>query len=198
MTLPEGRPGKFLAVGLLALFLALGYLAVLRPLQQLYAQRADEIAEKRDRLERLERVAAELPGLRTMLAQLRSGAKRTELLLEGPSDAVASANLQGKVKELISQVGADMTSAESVPPTPRGEFRRVGVRAVMVGELEMLVAVLNSIEMAHPPLFVGDIEIRNRNNFAVPAKAPDKSPLLNIAFYVYGYRAGAAQNSETQ
>ena len=43
MTLPEGRPGKFLAVGLLALFLALGYLAVLRPLQRLYAQRADDL-----------------------------------------------------------------------------------------------------------------------------------------------------------
>ncbi len=198
MTLPEGRPGKFLAVGMLALFLALAYLAGIHPLQQLYAQRADEIAEKRDRLERLERVAAELPGLRSMLAQLRNSAKRTDLLLEGPSDAVASANLQGKLKELISQVGAEMTSAESMPPAPRGDFRRVGVRVVMVGELEMLVTVLNSIEQAHPPLFVDDIEIRNRNNFVVPAKAPDKSPPLNIAFYVYGYRAGAAQNSDTQ
>ena len=198
MTLPEGRSGKLLAVGLLVLLLALGYLAVLHPLQRLYAQRANEIAEKRDRLERLERVAAEVPGLQSTLAQLRNNSKRTDLLLEGSSDAVASANLQGKLKELISQVGAEMTSAESVPPTPRGDFRRVGVRAVMAGELEMLVTVLNSIQLARPPLFVDDIEIRNRNNFAVPAKAPDKSPLLNIAFYVYGYRANAAQNSESQ
>ena len=198
MTLPEGRSGKILAVGLLALFLALAYLAVLRPLQQFYAQRADELTEKRDRLERLERVAAELPGLRSMLTQLRSSTKRTELLLEGSSDAVASATLQSKLKDLIAQVGADMTSAESLPPNPRGDFRRVGVRVVMVGELEMLAAVLNSIQLARPPLFVDDIEIRNRNNFVVAAKTPDKSPLLNIAFYVYGYRGNAAQTSETQ
>lgn len=198
MTLPEGRSGKILAVGLLALFLALAYIAVLRPLQQFYAARADEIAEKRDRLERLERVAAELPGLRGMLTQLRSSTKRTELLLEGPSDAVAAASLQSKLKELIGQVGAEMTSAESLPPNPRGEFRRVGVRVVMVGQLDMLAAVLNSIQMAHPPLFVDEFEIRNRNNFVVAAKTPDKSPLLNIAFSVYGYRGNAAQASETQ
>ncbi|HVH83307.1 MAG TPA: type II secretion system protein GspM, partial [Steroidobacteraceae bacterium] len=170
MTLPEGRSGKILAVSLLALLLALAYLAVLHPLQQFYAARADEIAEKRDRLERLERVAAELPGFRAMLTQLRSSTKRTDFFLEGPSDAVAAASLQSKLKDMIGQVGGEMSSAESLPPNPRGEFRRVGVRVVMVGDLEMLVAVLNSTQQAHPPLFVDDFEIRNRNNFVVAAK----------------------------
>lgn len=197
MTLPEGKWGKILAAGLLASLLVLGYLAVVRPLQHFYAERREELAEKRDRLERLERVAAELPGLRSMLTQLRNNAKQTELLLAGSSDAVASASLQSKLKDLISQVGAEMPSAESLPPTPRGEFRRVGVRVVMVGDLEMLGAVLNSIQLAHPPLFVDEIEIRNRNSI-VAAKAPDKSPVLNIAFDVYGYRAIPAQIPETQ
>lgn len=198
MTLPEGRSGKILAVSLLALLLALAYLAVLHPLQQFYAARADEIAEKRDRLERLERVAAELPGFRAMLTQLRSSTKRTDFFLEGPSDAVAAASLQSKLKDMIGQVGGEMSSAESLPPNPRGEFRRVGVRVVMVGDLEMLVAVLNSTQQAHPPLFVDDFEIRNRNNFVVAAKTPDKSPQLNVAFSVYGYRGNTAQTPETQ
>lgn len=216
MTLPEGIPGKLLAVGLLILALALIYVAGVRPLQQFYADRQEQIAEKRDRLQRLDRVAAELPSLRRTLTALRDSTRRTQFLLVGSSDTVAAADLQSKVKEIVSQAGAEMTSAESLPPVPRDEFRKVGIRAVVIGDLEMLAAVLRSIQTAHPPLFIDEIAVRNNgissmanlsrfgynsgfpNNATSTAKAPERSPLLSIVFNVYGYRASTAKTLEAQ
>lgn len=213
MTLPEDMLGKILAVGLLALALAFIYAAGIRPLQQFYSARQEEIAEKRDRVQRLDRVAAELPNLRRTLATLRDSTRNTRFLLTGSSDTIAAADLQSKIKDVVSQAGAEMTSAESLPPVPRGEFRKVGIRAVVIGDLEMLAAILRSIQAAYPPLFIDEIAIRNNGvssmahlsrfgyNLKLPnngAKAPERSPLLSVVFNVYGFRANTAKASETQ
>jgi hypothetical protein len=196
MTLPDGRLGTSLAAGLLVLFLAFCYFAVVRPLRELYVERAAALEEKRDRLEHLERAAADLPGLRASLADLRSAAKNTDLLLSGPSDTVAAANLQSRMKELVAQAGGETSSAESLPPSPRGGFRRVGVRATMAGDLETLASLLHAIHIARPPLFVEDLELHVDAIAAL--KAPEKSPPLKIVVGVYGFRGGASQTSETQ
>lgn len=187
MTLPEGRPGKLLALGILGLLLALAYVAVLAPLEALHASRAQEIAQLRERLAHLRRAVAELPQLRATLSEVRTRSAPDDLLLPGASEAVAAANLQSKVKDLFAETGTELISAEGLPAAAQGGQRRVGIRVLVAAELNVLANVLHALGAARPFLFVDNIEVHS--NPAARLQAADKSAVLNIALNVYGYRA---------
>src|SRR5262249_32772616 len=64
-TLPTGRVGQALALTVLGLLLAAGYLAVVAPVLDLYAAREATLADRRMLAQRLGGVADELPSLQT-------------------------------------------------------------------------------------------------------------------------------------
>jgi hypothetical protein len=55
-----------------------------------------------------------------VLADLRARAGTAKVTLEGPSDAIASANLQSHIAEFAASVGVTVGSTESLPVETRG------------------------------------------------------------------------------
>jgi len=191
MRLPEGRNGKLLALGILALMLLLGYAALVSPLLQLHADREEEISQLRERLERLHKVAAELPQLRTTLSEAKKDSAPHDLLLVGESEAVAGANLQSMVKDIFTAAGTEMTSAESLPSSVQGGFRRIGIRTIVVADYDIVVNVLKAVADARPLLFVDNVEIHTEE-MDIGRTVPNKSWTLNVALEIYGYRASGS------
>lgn len=110
-------------------------------------------------LPHLKAAAEELPELRARASELRAAANNRKVTVEGASDAIASANLQSRIEELASSVGATIGSTESLPGEVRSGYRRIGLRYVLSGPYETLVRLLAVLEAATPPLVIDNLHI---------------------------------------
>jgi hypothetical protein len=180
-SLPEGRAGAALALGIGGVLLCLFYYMAVAPLLALYADGQQTLDDRGALAARLERTVHDLPRLRALAAQWQQKAPANDLLLPAGSDAVVAASLQSTVKDLVAQGGASLTSTEILPAQDQDQFRRVGIHVSLSANQRSLTAVLRGIETARPLLFVGNLDIRD----AGASSADD--PGLAVAFDVFGF-----------
>jgi general secretion pathway protein M len=178
--LPEGARGKALALAIGALLLCTLYVVIVMPLHGFYDRNAQALQDRRQVLTRYESAVEDLPRLRDE-AQQRRQQSGGGLLLAGSSDAVAAADLQSTLKDLVEADGATLESAQTLPAEPLGNFRRVGVRLSFSGNLELLTSVLLGVETANPVLSVGSLELDSSDE--------ESGQDLTIAMDVYGFRS---------
>lgn len=190
--LPEGPQGQALALVVAALAVVILYLLVISPVLAFYGEREDQLDRRLAMAGRYEVLARELPALRAADKTWRDQ-EGGELLLEGSSDAIASAALQAVMKKLVEDAGARLSSSEVLQPAANGNFRRVGIRVAFSGDLKLVTAVLRGVETSRPILSVGDFSLRS-GNAAVSGDentaAGDSGP-LSVMLDVYGFRAPA-------
>lgn len=176
---------RLAAVALLLVVPALPFLAVVRPLLDAHAERADQIAELETKAQRLGAVAAagaELTRQREALAERRD---QGGLLLSGASEALAAAALQNTLKAAAARAGGDLRSTQALAVTEEKGFRRIAVRALLASDAEGLRTLLHAVESARPPLFVDGLEVRGR------ARTSDaEEPRLDIRIDIFGYAGG--------
>lgn len=182
--LPTGIAGRALAFGLLGLVLALAWFAVAAPVLDWHAARAEALAHKQALLPRLEALAASLPEWRRAQAEAASRAGARPSLLEGGTDAVAAAALQGKVQAMASQAGAKVTSMEILAAEPRGPYRRIAVRVAAEGQLPEMLDLLRAIGDAAPRMLVDAVQLNGPN-----ALAQTDTPPIAASFTVLAFRA---------
>jgi general secretion pathway protein M len=192
--LPQGSTGQALALAVALLGVMLVYLAVVSPVLGFYNDRADLLERRVAVAERYEALARELPALRSADKQWRDRSGG-ELLLDGSSDAIASAALQADIKGLVEEAGAKLSSSEVLTPSPEGNFRRVGVRVVFSGDLKLVTQILRGVETSRPVLSIGDFSLHTGGG---PGKSGDSDDedtaagnggTLAVTLDVYGYRA---------
>ena len=165
--------------------LAGGYVLIAVPLLDLYTEREVAIEARRTLLPRLNAAVGELPVLRARAAELRAASTIRKITLEGASDAIAAAALQGHIEELTAAAGASIGSTEGLPTETRGAYRRIGLRLVLSGPYETLVALFAKLQVATPPLVIDNVQIRG-----LQRRAGVPQPLaLDAGFDVYGFRA---------
>jgi general secretion pathway protein M len=178
--LPEGQLGKALAVGIGLVGLFVLQLAVVSPLLSYYSALAQELQDQWDATERSRHAVVDLPQLRATAENLRQKTRDRSLLLDGASDALAAANLQSTLKDMIEQQGSRLVSVQTLQPAPEGRFRRIGLRVAFSGNLTVVTTVLSGIETTHPVLAIENLDLR--------AAAADENQTLSVAMDVYGYR----------
>lgn len=182
--LPTGRRGRLLALAITLVLILLVWEALVAPVLSLYDDRAASLQHDRVLLERMERVAAGLPGLQKQVSQMREAGDEEVFTIPGASDAVAAATLQNTLQEIATQAGANITSFETVPGQTVGGYRRIGLKLTMHEPWPTIVGLLRVIDTSHPPMLIDELEIH-----ALPILAA-KSQRLEASFTVYGFRAG--------
>ena len=131
LDLPTGRRGRLLALGLTFAVLGALWVAVAAPLIEWHALRAEQVQARRALARRMAEIAETLPELRDQArVAAASGRASGEATLDGASDAIAAATLQGRLQEMAARAGAPLTSAEALPGEAAGAWRRIGVRVV--------------------------------------------------------------------
>ncbi|MFW7269013.1 type II secretion system protein GspM [Gluconacetobacter sp. Hr-1-5] len=156
-TLPEGRRGRALALCMLGLALGLAWLLVLSPVWTLYADRAQGLDLQRATLTRMERLASALPALRQKTATSFPGPAQ---LIDGPTDAVASANLQDILQKIATATEAEITSIENVPSAAAGRYRRIGLHIVVTAPFPTLIRLLSRLERSTPAIVIDGLHLR--------------------------------------
>jgi general secretion pathway protein M len=183
-TLPSGWRGQLLA-GLLTLVALIGvYILAAVPLLDFYADRQTKVQMQRSLLLHLNARASELPALRARVTQLRAEANHHKLVLEGTSDAVASAVLQGHTEELAAATGVAIGSTEILSTNVQGAHHRIGLRLALSGRYESLTNLLARLETATPPLVVDNLQIHSLQHR--PGATPATE--FNASLEVYGFR----------
>jgi general secretion pathway protein M len=176
--LPDGLTGRVLAGLIGGVALIVLYAVIVLPVLAFYGASAERLQDRRGIAQRFASAARDLPALRTEVQQWGEQAGGDGLLLSGPSDALAAANLQSKLKDLVEQGGAKLASAQTLAVETQGGFRRVGMRISFAADLTLLTSVLLGVEAARPVLSISNLDLRGGENEA-----------LSVVMDVYGFRS---------
>jgi general secretion pathway protein M len=179
------------------------YLVVITPVLGFYDQREAALEQRRMLEPRLRATAATVPVLQSQLAKYREAASTRKVVIEGASDAIASANLQSRIEELAASSGVSISSTEGLPAEARGVHRRIGLRIAISGPYEGIVHLLAAIETATPPLIVDNVQIHGTMQMrpqqprsallsqqrGLPPGDVSNIPRLDAGCEVYGFRS---------
>jgi general secretion pathway protein M len=182
---------RLAALALLLAVLVVLYLAIVAPLANLAHQYGESIEDLSFRLHRLQKIAAEKDGLMRRLEKLRAEGQNDERFIAKNTAALASAELQTRIKETVSEAGGELTSTQVIPEHNEERFIRIAVKVRMNGSTQVLREVLHRFESATPNLFIENLNIRPiripRNPAAKNPQIPDR---LSVDFDVVGYMRG--------
>ena len=185
-TLPTGGAGRALALGLLGATMLAAWGAGVAPLLAWHADRAEALAGRRDQARQMAALTEALPELR-QAAAARVADSAAPSLLDGGTDAIAGAALQGLVQDMAGRVGATLFSVETLPGATTGNARRIGLRLSFAAPWPVLVRLLQAVEQARPRMVIDDLELH-----ATPMRQGmgqgGEEMLLNAAFTVHAFR----------
>jgi general secretion pathway protein M len=159
-SLPTGRAGQLLALGLTLLLLAVFWLGVVAPLIEWHGERAEALAQQGARAMRMEALAAALPTLQEQTKAVAATGVGEAALLDGDSDTTASASLQERLQAMIMQKGVQLRSVETLPGDDAGAYRRIGLRVAFDASWPVLIDLLKDLHLATPALLVDDLQVR--------------------------------------
>ncbi len=179
--LPEGPRGSLLAVALTLTVLAALWFGCVQPLVDWHAARAESLAQRRTLLQHMTDLVAALPDLQQQASSVRAP---VAALLEGASDAVAGAALQGSVQTIATAAGAELSSIETLPAEQHGSYRRIGLRVATAAPWPVLVAMLRAVEQGTPRMLVDDLQLR-----APPVELRATTSPVTAAFTIVAFRA---------
>lgn len=181
---------RLLAVALLIVAIVLFYILVVSPLLALRQEYADSVEELEFRLGRYRKIAAERPQWSQQVEEIKQYSRVSEQYIAKETPALASADLQTLIKEIVNTSGGELISTQVVPEQQEEQLTRIAVRIRMNGSTKVLRDVLHAIETSQPMLWVDNLNLRP---IRMPVRPGGKAPpdRLSIDFEVVGYmRAG--------
>ncbi len=181
-----GWVGRLAAAALLFAVLGTAYLYVAAPLIVAYRTADEEIERARGLLIRYEAVAATRQGNQRQMDELSSRQVGSGVYLTGETDALASAELQGRVRSAVSAHGGSLRSIQTLPVKSDGEFLRASVRVQFTAPMAAFHRILYALESEKPFVFVDNLDVRNRRAKR-RSGLEDFDPLLMIRFDISGY-----------
>lgn len=176
---------RLIAVGLLALALAIVVRGIAVPVAALLTGQRAGIAQQEAVLERYRRAAARRSAVERQLAMLSQDLRAADVFLAPGMDSVVAAQLQNQVKAVIERSGAVMQTAQVLPAQDEGGFRRIGLRVRLTAGVNALNRTLHALEAGKPYLFLDNVDIgaqqiRKRGE-------NDTDTLFSALFDVFGY-----------
>jgi general secretion pathway protein M len=130
------------------------------------------IEQSEDQLVRYRRMIQTLPDLRAELEEVRANETFKAFYFNAPTPALAGAELQRKVQDIVTAANGRLISTQILPGPPDESPPRVRVRTQIQGSTETLLDVLYDIEEARPFLFVDQVSVRSSARPQQPARDP--------------------------
>ena len=178
---------RLAAVSILVALIASFSLLIVRPLWLEYRNNDEAIADAGQLLARYKNLAGERARLESQLAQLHDRQAQQGYILTGGTDALAAAELQDRVKAVITESGGAMRSIQILSAEDDGRFRRIAIRLQMTTTTEAFFEVAYALETTLPLLFLDNVDVQSRVARPVAGKPPPE-PVLNVTLDLFGYR----------
>jgi hypothetical protein len=179
----------------LALFLVIApigavYSLVVEPILDAHRVYAESIEGSRELIERFGRIGATREPLERQLADLQKRAKSTSGYLEAKSAPLAAAQLQNRVKRIVTRDGGSIRSLQTLPPQKERDLERLSIRIQMTAGIEQLQNIFHAFESGRTHLFVDYVNIRVQKTHRTRRRR--KQPivdqrLLSVRLNLYGF-----------
>lgn len=198
-------PRSFCVLGWLLLILvpSLVLASFLAPALMRMERLDTAIEERRDELARYRRLIATLPNLRAELEQVRSNEDFKAFYFEASTPALAGAELQQKVQEIVNAAAGRLISTQLLPEQKDESPPRVRIRAQIQGSTDTLTDVLYAIEEARPFLFVDQVSVRSSARADLPDRVSrrarrtragvDPGAELTVRLDIFGFALGGGK-----
>jgi hypothetical protein len=184
---PRSIASRALALGLLGLLAAVLWMGAVDPIKRRYDDNDQTIIDG-IRL---------LAGFKSVIVQGRQAGSELSAsdleryrgdFLAGPEDAIIVADLQTRLRSLITARNAELSSARALPPKSRDGLEYLGVGLQIRAEMKSIQEVLHSIEIGTPLLFVerADLRLDERGAAAGRARNPESVAPMTLEIAVYG------------
>jgi general secretion pathway protein M len=181
---------RLLAVFLVIAPIGLAYSFVVEPLLAAHRGYEESIARSRDLIERYGRIGATHEPLERQLNELRKRAESAGGYLKAKSATLAAAQLQNRVKRIVTQNGGSIQSLQTLPAQNERDLERITIRIQMTAGIEQLQKIIHAFETGRTHLFVDDVNVRvqrarrsrRRGNTLVADER-----LLSVRLNLYGF-----------
>lgn len=183
------KQSRALAIGLLALFLAIGVLLLLTPVSILHNHYDQAIESKTDYLGRYLRLAATRGEIQKALDQVQKKEGRKHFL-KNTGAALAASEIQEIAKNLIEANGGKLNSMQVAPFKDDGGYRRITINILLIGSMPTLRKILYTVETMQPYLLVDNVSINTQVN-ALYKSVPGIEPEMTIQFDLSGFALAA-------
>lgn len=188
------RPGSFLsrfsALALLIVLLLAAYQFVVQPLIDRYRDNQETIARSHDILQRYQALADEYPALAERLATLDEEKEESFAgYFDGPSDALAAAQLQNLAAEIIETADGEIRSTQILPVTEvesDPSVRRTGVKLRFGTTIDGLASALYDLETVEPHLIIDQLIISTERSRRFNDET-DQDAKLDVRLDLFGY-----------
>jgi general secretion pathway protein M len=171
---------------LAAMFVA-GFLLVVQPVLDAFADQDAEIAQSKLLLAAYESRIASQPLVEERLAELKLREASATGVIAGNSAELAAANLQSIVKTLVENEGGQVRSAQNLEPLRANGFERIDVQYTVSVPMTRLKDTTYKLETNVPYLFLDGIDMHAPEGWQSEG-APYDPPNLEIRWTVRAYR----------
>ncbi|MGQ9831040.1 MAG: type II secretion system protein GspM [Thermochromatium sp.] len=156
------------------------------------------IAGSRDQLQRYRRLIDTLPALQAELERARTDDAFEAFYFKAPTQALAGAQLQARIQEIVTAAAGQLISTQILPPEGQETLPRVRVRTQIQGSTETLMEVLYRLDQSRPFLFVERLSVRSSarpmepNNPVMARRrlAANQGGELTVRLDIYGFVLG--------
>jgi general secretion pathway protein M len=164
------------------------FMVLIYPLISIEADFRETLDRQRTKLREVKHVLSLKEPLSQRIASIEALDRSNETFLPNSTAALASADLQTRIKQIISENGGELASTQVIPEKAEENVIRVGIKVRMGGNTTILRNVMHTLESGKPALFVDNLNIRP---IRVPGNPREKGAgvedKLNIDFDVIGY-----------
>jgi general secretion pathway protein M len=191
---PGSLLSRVLALTLLCAVLGGAYVLVLAPIVELFRMTDDAIETAETLLQRHRALAAQLSELSARLDEKREQAAAIAGYLEGPSDALAAAQLQDRVKVVVESAGGELRSTQILPAQAIDASpgtRRATLRVQVVVSIDGLAEILYHLESDQPYVLIDQLAVHSQRARR-GGRQPDAAPLLDVGLQLSGFVRAAA------
>ena len=192
MLRPGSLPSRIAALGLLGLLVVGGYALVVVPVMGAFQENGEAIERAETLLQRQRALAAQRPLLEERLGEQQEQAETVAGYLEGPSDALAAAQLQDRVKDAVEAAGGELRSTRILPAEPVDASpgtRRTALRVQMIVSIAGLADVLYDLEEGQPYIMIDELSVRNQRERRRRRRNAQEAgePKLDVSLQLSGF-----------
>ncbi|MES9831697.1 MAG: type II secretion system protein GspM [Candidatus Thiodiazotropha sp. L084R] len=185
------RQSKLIALSILVLVITIVLLSVIYPIWSLNQHYDAQISNQQHQIQLYKRISSQADYYQSEAARLKRVRQSDRRYLQSETDSLAKAELQRRVKGVVSAAKGEILSTQIIGNDEEDGFRRVAIRVRMKSTLQDSVTIFHKLEGERPYLFVEEITIRSRpvarRRLPVNKKIQRALELLDIDFKLVGY-----------
>ncbi len=169
------RQSRTLALGILVGLAAIVILAMALPVAAAWRAKVDAVEELQFQIARLQKLASHQDELTARLQQARQRNPSTAYYVAGATPALAAANLQRYIRQVVDKNRGELISTQIDTSTDDSSSTDLSVHIKC--QMQDCFPILFGLETGKPMLFLDRMTITSRQ---IPARRPDQVPAVEL------------------